>query len=259
MDQIKESYLKDNVKKFTGNYDSDNNMEKYYQQKKFEFLHNLIESILIENKKISNVLDIGAGNGIFLDIVKEFNKKIITLGLDMSPEHVKTLRKKGHISIHADAEKIPLENESVDMIFLFSVIEHFYDSKVLNEIKRVLKPDGILLLETPNKYGIYEYKELVYFGVNFKDIFNSLRGKPRNYFPYHVNLYSKNEIIKTVKNYDFIIENIETRGFCLPFFGNVNYLFNIYNNNFFLKSLNYFEKKIDYLNFNIFLKCKKKI
>jgi 2-polyprenyl-3-methyl-5-hydroxy-6-metoxy-1,4-benzoquinol methylase len=143
-------------------------------------------------------------------------------------------------------------------VFLLDVIEHFCDAKVLGEINRILKKNGMLLLSTPNKYGIYEYKEWVYFGMYLRDTLNSIRGKPRSYFPYHINLYSKNDILETVKAYGFNIEDAKTMGFCLPFLGNVNLLTRIYNSKNFCAILEYFEKRVEFLNFLIILKCRKK-
>lgn len=97
----------------------------------------------------------------------------------------------------------------------------------------------------------------MYFGMHLKDIFNSLRGKPRSYFPYHVNLYSKKEILRTLADHVFLIEDISTMGFCLPFLGNVNLVLKIYKSKRFLKVLEFFEKRTGFLNFLIVLKCRK--
>lgn len=252
---MKETYRVDPVEKFTANYESANSMERYYQQRKMRFLYNSIKTVV--DKNIEEVIDLGAGEGIFLDISKSFNQDIATIGLDIASEHCKTINKKGHYSICGDAENLPIKDNSLDSVFLLDVIEHFYDAKVLNEIYRVLKVGGRLLLSTPNKYGIYEYKEWVYFGMHLKDIFNSLRGKPRSYFPYHVNLYSKREIVRTLETHGFSVENVNTMGFCLPFLGNVNLIFKIYKSKRFLKVLEFFEKRAEFLNFLIVVRCRK--
>ena len=93
--------------------------------------------------------------------------------------------------------------------------------------------------------------------MHLKDTLNSLRGKPRSYFPYHVNLYSKKEILETLANHGFLIEDVSTMGFCLPFLGNVNLIFKIYKSERFLKLLEYFERRIEFLNFLIVLRCRK--
>jgi len=253
---MNERYQTDPVEKFTANYESANSMERYYQQRKMKFFYDTIKTVAAENP--NKVVDLGAGESIFLDIAKSFNHNIATIGLDLAQKHCKTINEKGHYSICSDAENLPIKDNSLDAVFLLDVIEHFYDAKVLDEIYRTLKVGGVLLLSTPNKYGIYEYKEWVYFGMHLKDIFNSLRGKPRSYFPNHVNLYSKREIMRTLERHGFSVEDVETMGFCLPFLGNVNLLLRIYKSKRFLEILEFFEKRVEFLNFLIVLKCRKK-
>ena len=253
--RMKETYRTDSVEKFTANYESANSMERYYQQRKMRFLYDSIK--IVTNDNPDKIADSGAGEGIFLDIAKSFNQSIATIGLDIASEHCKTINKKGHYSICGDAENLPIEDNSLDAVFLLDVIEHFFDAKVLDEIYRILKVGGMLLLSTPNKYGIYEYKEWVYFGMHLKGIFNSLRGKPRSYFPYHVNLYSKREIVRTLETHGFSVETVNTMGFCLPFFGNLNHFLKIYESKKFLRVLEYFEKMAELLNFLIVVRCRK--
>ena len=253
--KLKEKYRTEPVERFTANYENANSMERYYQQRKMRFLYNAIKTVVDE--KPDKIADLGAGEGIFLDIAKSFDQNIVTVGLDIASEHCKMLNEKGHYSICADAENLPIKDNSLDAVFLLDVIEHFYDASVLDEINRILKVGGVLLLSTPNKYGTYEYKEWVYFGMHLKDTLNSLRGKPRSYFPYHVNLYSKKEIVETLEMRGFSVEGISTMGFCLPFFGNINFIFNVYKSERFLKVLEYLERQIEFLNFLIVLKCRK--
>src|SRR5690606_20509079 len=50
----------------------------------------------------------------------------------------------------ADAHSIPLEDESVDAVCIQAVIEHVLEpERVIAEILRVLKPDGVVYAETP--------------------------------------------------------------------------------------------------------------
>ena len=50
-----------------------------------------------------------------------------------------------------EIDKIPYDDSSFDAIVGFDVIEHIHDcSHLMKEVKRVLKDDGILILETPD-------------------------------------------------------------------------------------------------------------
>lgn len=251
---MKKRYRIEPVEKFTANYESTDSMEWYYQQRKIRFLYDMIKTLVDENP--DKIIDIGTGEGIFLDIAKSFNQNITTIGIDIAQKHCKMIKEKHH-SVCTDAENLPIKDNSLDVVFLLDVIEHFYDAKILDDTHRILKKDGILLLSTPNKYAIYEYKEWVYFGTHIKDIFNSLRRKPRSYFPYHVNLYSKKKIIRTLEIHGFSVESVNTIGFCLPFLGNLNFIFKMYKSKRFLRFLEFFEKRMNLLNFLIVLRCRK--
>jgi len=87
---MKEKYLMEPVRKFTADYESLNSMERYYQQRKMKFLYDLIKSVIYREKS-NKVLDIGVGEGLFLNIVKNHNKDIVTVGLDIAREHCRRI------------------------------------------------------------------------------------------------------------------------------------------------------------------------
>ena len=54
-----------------------------------------------------------------------------------------------------DGYKLPFDNNSVDVVGSINVLEHTDDTEsFLNEIFRVLKPDGIFVLVCPNFLSI---------------------------------------------------------------------------------------------------------
>jgi ubiquinone/menaquinone biosynthesis C-methylase UbiE len=66
-----------------------------------------------------------------------------------------------------EMEKLPFEDNSVEIIFCFNVLEHIYNHKnVINEVYRVLKPNGKFYMSVPfllNKhadpYDFYRYTD----------------------------------------------------------------------------------------------------
>jgi SAM-dependent methyltransferase len=74
-------------------------------------------------------------------------------------------------------ESIPYPAETFDLIFADNVLEHLTDPEaVLREVVRVLKPGGIFLAKTPNKY---HYMPLVarLTPHGFHQFINRLRGR----------------------------------------------------------------------------------
>lgn len=142
------------------------NLGKYYEsadyishtdskRSLFEKLYHFIKSIALKNKLnlINNVsiskgkiLDIGAGTGDFLLTAKQNGWQ--TIGVEPS-EKAKTIAiSKGVAFVEKTSE---LENQSFDVITMWHVLEHVPNlENQIKELKRLLKPNGTLLVAVPN-------------------------------------------------------------------------------------------------------------
>lgn len=114
-------------------------------------LLSLLPVSLIKTKKIDNWLDIGCGTGHFCQQLLEKWPNAQGIGLDLAEEMLKFSRihcpKVNYIC--ADAEHLPLANNSQDLIFSSLALQWCADfSSVLNEVQRVLKPNGLLLFSS---------------------------------------------------------------------------------------------------------------
>jgi len=107
-------------------------------------------------KKGMHVLEIGCGSGAFTTFVaKAVGEKGKVYALDIQPEMLKQLEKKlskpenrgiKNIKLILDsAYELPFSNDSLDLVYLITVLEEIPDrKKALQEIKRVLRRGGIL-------------------------------------------------------------------------------------------------------------------
>jgi len=111
------------------------------------FLHHL-------PNKHAIVLDIGCGLGKTTQYLAKKYK--IVIGIDYSLKfciYSKELVKSGNSPVHinGDACFLPVKNESVDAILVYSTIEHLYDVEgALEEMHRVIKKYGIIFIHMPN-------------------------------------------------------------------------------------------------------------
>ena len=104
----------------------------------------------------SKVLDVGCAMGILGEYLT-CEKKCEVTGVDVIDEFLESARKKG---VYKELFKINLDNYNseldkytgyFDYILMADVIEHTYNPKeVIEQLKKLLKPDGKLIMSIPN-------------------------------------------------------------------------------------------------------------
>ena len=161
-----------------------------YDSDYFEQLHEwtrksfpVIKRLCQENhpKMVKHCLDIGCGQGIYFDVLKEFCDDVF--GLDQSKYLLSETAEKGYIALTmGDAKNLPFKEASFDYVFTTEVIEHVkeYDEFLL-QIFRVLTPAGQLFLTTTT-YSRYGYrlfqkavKDIYLLKIDIKRFLRSLR------------------------------------------------------------------------------------
>jgi ubiquinone/menaquinone biosynthesis C-methylase UbiE len=104
------------------------------------------------------VLDFCCGNGVLLPTLSRRHRK--TLGIDLQPDaaaRVKRAYGLGNVFLlGADGRAIPFRNESFSVVFALSALEHFRDPvAAVNEIARVMKPEGSFIFLSPTESRFY--------------------------------------------------------------------------------------------------------
>ena len=100
------------------------------------------------------VLDAACGSGYGSEIISRYAKTVV--GLDISSEAIDYAR-ESYTTVdfrQASIDKLPFEDTSFDAIVSFETIEHVDENtqrQFLEEITRVLKTDGTLIMSTVNK------------------------------------------------------------------------------------------------------------
>lgn len=104
--------------------------------------------------KEKNILDIGCGFGWYEKMAVE-NCAGSIIGIEPDEKSFRNARnevKGAHFKI-GTAIKLPFKNSSFDKVVMLEVLEHLpknTEEKALEEISRVLKPGGELVISTPN-------------------------------------------------------------------------------------------------------------
>ena len=107
--------------------------------------------LLVEEKV---VLDVGSGVGYGSKILAE--KASSVLAVDVSEEAIRYTGEKYAAKniemVVGDGQELPLASDSVDVVVSFELIEHLQGQQAhLAEVSRVLKPDGLTVISTPNR------------------------------------------------------------------------------------------------------------
>ena len=79
-------------------------------------------------------------------------------------------RYNSNVDIYATAMALPFSENSVDVVILFDVLEHFNKCETaISEVVRVLKPGGLVLVQIPFLYPLhdspYDYQRMTSFGL----------------------------------------------------------------------------------------------
>ena len=112
------------------------------------------------------VIDVGCGKKPFSDIITQKCYKYIGL------EYKKTLHGFSKVDVIGNALNLPFQNSIADTVVSFQTMEHVYKPEIfLEEIYRILKPNGYCLLMTPFIWGEhevpYDYFRYTKFGLKY--------------------------------------------------------------------------------------------
>jgi ubiquinone/menaquinone biosynthesis C-methylase UbiE len=111
-------------------------------------------------------LDIGCGDGDISLLLKESMGAQEAFGVDIAQRAVELANQKGikAFLVDIDNQPLPFEDNYFDAIYCGEVIEHVFDpDNLLLEINRVLKPNGLFVLTTPNLAG-WSNRFALFFG-----------------------------------------------------------------------------------------------
>lgn len=108
---------------------------------------------IIADLNPSSLLDIGAGDGLFLDRLSSATRSLEELaGIELNEDAVQVMRNKGYNAHACSASaEYPFEDAHFDLVFAGEVVEHVFDpDAMLRECRRVLTRSGTLVITTPN-------------------------------------------------------------------------------------------------------------
>jgi SAM-dependent methyltransferase len=149
-------------------YDSPHFLQRYWQRKRHEI-------IMDWHRPGGRVLDIGCGSSRILESVPGM------IGLDVSIQKLRFMGRRGCLVLEGSVYSLPFPDSSFDEVIFSQVIEHIPPKlQIMDEIRRVMKPGGRLIIGTP------DYDRM--FWVILEEFYNAL--KPEAYAHEHIAHYT---------------------------------------------------------------------
>lgn len=157
----------------------------------FYYEHMIRYLFAVHFAKGKTVLDVGSGEGYGSMMLAKHGKAKKVIGIDVDPasiQHAKKHYGSSSVSFAVDSAETlsTIADNSIDLVVCFELIEHIRNQKsCLENIRRVLKKGGMMIVSTPNKYvypegNPFHLKEL--YPQQFRKLIAS-------YFKYSETLY----------------------------------------------------------------------
>lgn len=114
---------------------------------------------LFKNEGVKKILDLGCGSGRNFFYLEK--KGFDVYGVDSAPEGLKVMKKKGVVASKLKVgdvfSKLPYLDGFFDAVVSVQVLQHSREKgilKAISEIRRVLKPGGILFVTVAGRYSL---------------------------------------------------------------------------------------------------------
>lgn len=193
----------------------EDHMDELYTSKNplVKFVHcQRLEAIAgaMPKKEGLKVLDAGCGEGHLLEELHKRNPSNHYYGVDATEVAIQKARQRSPFATCdlMDLSALTFEDNFFDVITITEVLEHIYDyQSVINELKRVLTRNGILIITFPNE-------------TNWT-ISRFLLGRKPVKVPDHVNAFLPQAMKKAVSEELVLQRNLP---FSLPFFASLGAL-----------------------------------
>jgi len=192
------------------------NAYKENQMKIREIIENEAKSLS------SSLLDVGCGGCSFTEDFLKMGFNVY--GMEINEELIRTGREKGVKVKKGDAnKKFPFKDKYFDIVVCNQVIEHLYNpDNAFEEIRRVLKNDGIAIISVPNLCSLHN-RIFTLIGWQNTTIVPSTKyvfGNPNRGTPSmhdglcrHLTGFSPKALKEMTEFYGFKIEKLYGRGF----------------------------------------------
>ena len=199
-------------------YNSKNSTRRYLHRTRRDWIINAIKRYSFK-KSSSRALEVGPGSGVYLPILSDLFDE--TVAIDIEKKHLDDCQDIAdeYLNLSLEADDILNSNfpgSYFDLILCTEVLEHISESRVaISEMRRLLRPGGILILTSPQRYSLIEIFAKFAFLPGIIQIVRAIY-KEEIIEMGHINLMTETQIISQIKEQDFQIIEQHKSGLYIP-------------------------------------------
>ncbi|MFC8344909.1 methyltransferase domain-containing protein [Streptomyces sp. NPDC057280] len=168
----------------------------------------------LRTRPAQTILDIGCGDGTAAATAAPLLPGHRLVGVDWSQDALRRARTRIPYAVRGELTGggLPFGSGSVDAVLFSEVVEHLVDpDAAMDEIRRVLRPGGHLMLSTPNLAAWYN-RALLLAGVQpvFSEVsLRAIHGRPGREVVGHLRLYTARALREFVAAAGFTVVRLE--------------------------------------------------
>ena len=204
-------------------YTSSNPTRRWLHCTRRDWIINAIHTVGNQRQR---ALEVGPGSGIYVPVLAQLYDEVVALDIEQAYlNHVNHLtRTTKNLAIKIDDITCSsLPSASFDLILCTEVVEHLPDSSsALREMRRLLRPNGVLILSTPQRYSPLEVTAKIAFLPGIINLVRLIYQEPILETG-HINLMTAHQMVQQLKHAGFHIQQSYKSGLYIPlvaeFFG----------------------------------------
>jgi SAM-dependent methyltransferase len=173
----------------------------------------MLAAVLAQRTGAQRIVDVGCGDGSATDLASGLNARNTVIGVDWSATALAQARARGLLVVQGgvDASGLPLPDGCADVVIMSELIEHLVDTDTaVDEVRRVLRPGGVLLLSTPNLAAWFN-RALVGLGIQpvFSEVsLRGIYGRPGHEVVGHLRLFTRRALVEFLAARGFRCERV---------------------------------------------------
>jgi SAM-dependent methyltransferase len=170
-----------------------------------------------EAPKPATICEYGAAPFVLTTALHMYGYEVI--GVDLAPDRFHPIRKLDLVLVGADVEAsgVPFARSTFDVVVFNELFEHLRLDliRTMREVHRIIKPEGLLVLSTPNLRSIKGVISFLVRGRSYScanDLFSEWNKIDRIGHMGHVREYTEREIVSFLEQLGFRVTRVIYRG-----------------------------------------------